>query len=128
MRDFARRVGRFLRANWFVLAYPLALLAGPHIAAAAASTTTTSSTADAAANVGPGHIGAALNGIQSLLYKLALPAAGLGLATGGIWHTLSHDQRGQDSSKALMKASAVGAGVTILASAIIGAFGTALKG
>ncbi len=84
--------------------------------------------ADSAAPVGPSSIGGALNGIQSLLYHLALPAAGVGLATGGLWHTLAHEQQGQMGAKTLMKGSLVGVGVTVLATAILSAFTNSLTG
>ena len=38
-----------------------------------------------------------------LLFRLALPAADVGLAAGGLWHTLAHEQQGQMGAKTLMK-------------------------
>ncbi len=84
--------------------------------------------ADSAAPVGPSSVSGALNGIQSLLFHWALPAAGVGLAGGGLWHTLAHEQQGQQGAKTLMKGSVVGLGVAILATAILSAFTNSLTG
>ena len=80
----------------------------------------------APAAVGPTSLGTALNGIQGLLFQLALPSAGIGLAGGGVWHAVAHDPQGQEGAKRLMKASVVGACVTILASAILSGVSSAL--
>lgn len=123
MRTFGTRVLRVIRTRWaagFAVAYPVLFLAAGRVALAA------SPTLDQAAVTGPTSLGTALNGVQGLLYHIALPVAGVGLATGGVWHSVSHQQQAQEQSKTLMKASLVGAGVTVLASALIGAFSKAL--
>ena len=123
MRKFATQLLHGIRARWtaaFAVLYPVAFLATARVALAA------SPTLDQAAVTGPTSLGTALNGVQGLLYHIALPTAGVGLATGGVWHSVSHQQQAQEQSKTLMKASLVGAGVTVLASALIGAFSKAL--
>ena len=84
--------------------------------------------ADSAAAVGPSSVSGALNGIQSLLFHWALPAAGVGLAGGGVWHSVAHEQQGQQGAKTLMKGSVVGLGVSVLATAILSAFTNSLTG
>ncbi len=78
------------------------------------------------AAVGASSLSGALNGIQSLLTRLALPAAGVGLAGGGVWHSVAHDQRSQEGAKSLMKSSLIGAGVVLVATAMLHAFAGAL--
>lgn len=80
---------------------------------------TASGTLAQPAAVGASSLSGAFNGIQVLLTHLALPAAGVGLAGGGVWHAVAHDQRSQESAKGLMKAAGVGAVVTLLATAIL---------
>ena len=93
------------------------------LAVAAAPVFAASSTPAA---VGPSSLSGALNGVQGLIFRLALPAGGVGLAGGGIWHSVAHDQKSQESAKSLMKGSLVGVGVAIMATAILHAVGSAL--
>lgn len=112
---------RYLRSRFRtlapILAFTTLLLTANRALAAAAGIP---------AAVGPTSLGTALNGIQGLLFQLALPAAGVGLAGGGVWHAVAHDPQGQEGAKRLMKASVVGACVTILASAILSGVSSAL--
>lgn len=96
-----------------------AIVVAPSLVLAAASTP---------AAVGPTDLGTALNSIQSLLYSVALPTAGVGFATGGVWHAVAHDPRSQEGAKGLMKGAVIGAVATILASAVLGGVSGALGG
>lgn len=119
MRASLIRRMRTYRRYWATL-FALGVAVAPRLALAA------NNAIGSAAPVGPTSISTALQGVQGLLYHIALPASGVGLATGGVWHSVSHNPQSQEQSKTLMKASLVGAGVTVLASAIIGAFSSAL--
>jgi hypothetical protein len=112
----------YLRSRFRALAPFLAALTALFLTANQAL----AATAGTPAAVGPTSLGTALNGIQGLLFQLALPSAGIGLAGGGVWHAVAHDPQGQEGAKRLMKASVVGACVTILASAILSGVSSAL--
>ena len=113
VRLFARAHRVWLVATASVTTAAVTAISSPAFAA------TASSTLAQPAAVGASSLSRAFNGIQILLTHLALPAAGVGLAGGGVWHAVAHDQRSQESAKSLMKAAGVGAVVTLLATAIL---------
>jgi hypothetical protein len=75
-----------------------------------------------------GGIGTAFGAITGLLLHVAAPAAGLGFVVGGVWHSVTHDPRGQEAAKNVMKGSLVGLAGSLLGSGIVTALGTALCG
>lgn len=112
VRLFARAHRAWLMTTAAVTTTLVAAVSSPAFAA-------TSGTLAQPAAVGASSLSGAFNGIQVLLTHLALPAAGVGLAAGGVWHAVAHDQRSQESAKSLMKAAGTGAVVTLLATAIL---------
>ncbi len=112
VRLFARAHRVWLVATAALTTTLVAAVSSPAFAA-------TSGTLAQPAAVGASSLSGAFNGIQVLLTHLALPAAGVGLAAGGVWHSVAHNQQSQESAKSLMKAAGVGAVVTLLATAIL---------
>ena len=113
VRLFARAHRAWLVTTAALTTAMVATISSPAFAA------TASSTLAQPAPVGASSLSGAFNGIQVLLTHLALPAAGVGLAAGGVWHSVAHNQQSQESAKSLMKGAGVGAVVTLLATAIL---------